>query len=78
MNRNEFEIIRNIEKLRSLAKTSEFLEWQSKRICKNCKWIEKTGEYLNCLNKNNNDPFNGCYMGIPDEDFGCNQWEKQD
>ena len=50
----------------------------SDRVCKNCKWINESGEYLDCLNKNNNDPLTGCYMGVPNENFGCNQFEKKE
>ena len=55
-----------------------FKKWQSKRICKNCKFIEqdRNGEpiYI-CANDKFNEFCSDSFY--PNEDFGCNQWEER-
>jgi len=75
----------------TLAQMEEFeqehLNWLSDRICKNCQWWAQQSEYSNtewdCWNDTVGEfvwlSAEGDARGgfKPNENFGCNQWEKK-
>ena len=68
-----------VKYIQVIPNETEFLEWQRKRICKNCKWFSGetiSGYNIYCLNEPNKSKLTGCYLDIPNLQFGCNQWEK--
>ena len=68
-----------VKYIQAIPNETEFLEWQSKRICENCKWWDRVDELDigECLTVNYCHSYEDAVFK-PQEDFGCNQWEKKD
>jgi len=64
-----------VKYIQAIPNETEFLEWQSKRICENCKWWHADHFCFNKVIDNAMDRVGTNFWSH--EDFGCNQWEKK-